>query len=151
MRILVVDDDTRLCSIVRRGLLEEAYAVDVAYDGDQGLIEVTHEDYDLIILDRMLPGEIDGVGILKDMRKQGNMTPVIFLTAKDSLNDRVEGLNVGADDYLVKPFAPAELVAGVDRRVSLGPLVGERGGEVEVLYQVANRLVNVLPGFPVGE
>ena len=113
MRILVVEDEHKIANALRKGLEQESYAVDVAYDGDQGLIEVQNEDYDLIILDRMLPGEIDGIGILKQMRSDGNHTPVLLLTAKGQLRDKVEGLNKGADDYLVKPFAFDELLARV--------------------------------------
>jgi DNA-binding response OmpR family regulator len=113
MRILIVEDDHKIANAIKRGLEQEAYAVDVAYDSDQGLIEVENEDYDLVILDRMLPGETDGVGILRAMRQRSDHTPVLFLTAKDQIDDRVAGLNAGADDYLVKPFAFEELLARV--------------------------------------
>jgi len=113
MKILVVEDEHKIANAIKKGLEQESFAVDVAYDGDQGLIEVENEEYDLVILDRMMPGEVDGVGILKAMRTDGNQTPVLFLTAKDSLSDKVEGLNAGADDYLVKPFAFEELLARV--------------------------------------
>ena len=113
MRILVVEDEHKIANAIKRGLEQESFAVDVAYDGDAGLIEVENEEYDLVILDRMMPGEVDGVGILKAMREQSNHTPVLFLTAKDGVKDRVEGLNAGADDYLVKPFAFEELLARV--------------------------------------
>ena len=113
MRILIVEDEQKLANAIKRGLEQESFAVDVAYDGDAGLIEVENEEYDLVILDRMMPGEVDGVGILKAMRTSNNQTPVLFLTAKGATNDRVEGLNLGADDYLVKPFAFDELLARV--------------------------------------
>lgn len=113
MRILVVEDEHKIANAIKRGLEQESFAVDVAYDGDAGLIEVENEEYDLVILDRMMPGEVDGVGILKAMRESSNHTPVLFLTAKDGINDRVDGLNAGADDYLVKPFAFEELLARV--------------------------------------
>ncbi len=113
MRILVVEDEHKIANAIKKGLEQESFAVDVAYDGDAGLIEVENEDYDLVVLDRMMPGEVDGVGILKRMRDASNHTPVLFLTAKDGIADRVEGLNAGADDYLVKPFAFAELIARV--------------------------------------
>lgn len=113
MRILVVEDEHKIANAIKRGLELESYAVDVAYDGDSGLIEATNETYDAIILDRMLPGEVDGVGILTELRAQKNHTPVLFLTAKDAVKDRVEGLNAGADDYLIKPFAFEELLARV--------------------------------------
>lgn len=111
MRILVVEDEHKIANALKRGLEQEGYAIDVAYDGDQGLIEALHEPYDLMILDRMLPGEVDGVGIIKSVRKQGIHTPILLLTAKDRTKDRVEGLDAGADDYLVKPFAFDELLA----------------------------------------
>ena len=113
MRILVVEDEHKIANAIKKGLEQESFAVDVAYDGDAGLAEVENEEFDLVILDRMMPGEVDGVGILKHMRDASNHTPVLFLTAKDGVNDRVEGLNAGADDYLVKPFAFEELLARV--------------------------------------
>ncbi len=113
MRILVVEDEHKIANAIKKGLELESFAVDVAYDGDAGLIEVENEDYDLVILDRMMPGEVDGVGILKKMRESSNHTPVLFLTAKDGLRDKIEGLNSGADDYLTKPFAFEELLARV--------------------------------------
>lgn len=113
MKILVVEDEHKIANAIKKGFEQETFAVDVAYDGDSGLIEATHETYDVIILDIMLPGEVDGVGILKELRKSGNHTPVIFLTARDQLKDKVKGLNAGADDYLIKPFAFEELLARV--------------------------------------
>lgn len=113
MRILVVEDEHKIANAIKKGLAQEKFAVDVAYDGDDGLAMATSEEYDLVILDRMLPGEVDGLGILKQMRLDNIHTPVLFLTAKDKINDRVEGLNAGADDYLVKPFAFEELLARV--------------------------------------
>ncbi len=113
MRVLIVEDEHKIANALKKGLEHEHFAVDVAYDGDQGLIEATNEEYDLIILDRMMPGEVDGLGILKALRTNKNHTPVLFLTAKDSIDDKVEGLNHGADDYLVKPFSFEELLARV--------------------------------------
>ena len=113
MRILVVEDEHKIANAIKQGLERQSYAVDVAYDGDDGLSMATTEPYDLIILDRMLPGAIDGTGILKQLRKEGNHTPILLLTAKDKVLDRAEGLNLGADDYLVKPFAFVELIARV--------------------------------------
>lgn len=111
MRVLIVEDEHKIANAIKRGLELESFAVDVAYDGDSGLIEATNEEYDVIVLDRMLPGEVDGIGILRELRVQKNHTPVLLLTAKDAIKDRVEGLNAGADDYLVKPFAFEELLA----------------------------------------
>jgi len=112
MRILVVDDDRRLCAIVKRGLLEEAYAVDVAYDGEEGECLAEINPYDLIILDIMLPKK-DGLEVCRELRAKGINTPILMLTAKDAVEDRVRGLDTGADDYLIKPFAFSELLARV--------------------------------------
>lgn len=113
MRILIVEDEHKIASAVKRGLEQQSYAVDLAFDGDDGLTMATTEPYDLIILDRMLPGSIDGIGIVRALRKQNIHTPILLLTAKDRVLDRAEGLNAGADDYLVKPFAFVELIARV--------------------------------------
>jgi DNA-binding response OmpR family regulator len=113
MRILIVEDEHKIANALKKGLEQEAFAVDVEYDSEGGLSMATTEEYDLIILDRMLPGLLDGVDIVKEMRRQQRHTPVLFLTAKDTIGDRVEGLNAGADDYLVKPFAFSELLARV--------------------------------------
>ncbi len=113
MRILVVEDEHKIANAIKRGLEQQSYAVDVAYDGDDGLSMALNEPYDLIILDRMLPGSVDGIGILKNVRDQKLHMPILLLTAKDKVLDRAHGLNSGADDYLVKPFAFVELVARV--------------------------------------
>ncbi len=113
MRILVVEDEHKIANAVKRGLEQQSYAVDIAYDGDRGLTMATTEPYDLIILDRMLPGAVDGLGILQKLRDEHNHVPVLLLTAKDKVLDRAFGLNSGADDYLVKPFAFVELIARV--------------------------------------
>lgn len=113
MRILIVEDEHKIASAIKRGLEQQSYAVDVSYDSDDGLAMATTEPYDLIILDRMLPGTTDGIGIVRTLREQNNHTPVLLLTAKDRVLDRAEGLNAGADDYLVKPFAFIELIARV--------------------------------------
>jgi DNA-binding response OmpR family regulator len=113
MRILVVEDEHKIANAIKKGLEQESYAVDVVYDGDEGLDSALTDDYDLVILDRMIPGESDGLQILRSMREGKLHTPVIFVTAKDRVQDRVEGLNAGADDYLVKPFAFEELLARV--------------------------------------
>lgn len=112
MRILVVEDDTKILHAVKRGLERQSYAVDAIMDGDEGLSMALSEPYDLVILDRMLPGTA-GLDILKSMRDSSIQTPVLLLTAKDKVLDRAEGLNAGADDYLVKPFAFVELIARV--------------------------------------
>ncbi len=112
MRILVVDDDRRLCAVIKRGLLEEGYAVDLAYDGEEGEYLAEVNPYDLIILDIMLPSR-DGIQVCHDLRAKKVNTPILMLTAKDTVEDRVKGLDTGADDYLVKPFAFNELLARV--------------------------------------
>ena len=111
MRILVVEDEKKLADSIKRGLQQQSYAVDVAYDSDNGLSLALNEPYDLIILDRMLPGKLEGVGIIEKLRENNIQTPVLLLTAKSSVIDRAYGLNSGADDYLVKPFAFVELIA----------------------------------------
>jgi len=120
MRILIVEDDHKIANAVKKGLEQESYAVDVSYDGQDGLGSALTIEYDLIILDRMLP-EVDGIKIcqaIRDVSDEKNSglnrdTPILILTAKDKIRDRVEGLNAGADDYLIKPFAFEELLARV--------------------------------------
>ena len=112
MRILVVDDDRRLCGIIRRGLLEETYAVDVAYDGEEGEYLAEVNPYDLIILDIMMPKK-DGIEVCEELRSKRINTPILMLTARDAVEDRVRGLDAGADDYMVKPFSFNELLARV--------------------------------------
>ncbi len=112
MRILLAEDDSRVASFVRRGLREEQYAVDVATDGDKALSMAQTGEYDLIILDLMLPKK-EGMEVLRTLRASKVGTPVLILTAKDKPKDKVEGLNAGADDYLTKPFGFEELLARV--------------------------------------
>ncbi len=114
MRILIIEDQEKLALSIKKGLEFNGYAVDVLYDGGQGLnrIEHSHGDYDAIILDLMLP-TIDGITICKTTREKNIKIPIIMLTAKDTLDDKVTGLNIGADDYLTKPFAFAELIARI--------------------------------------
>ena len=112
MRILIVEDEEKLARYLKKGLEESSYAVDLALNGTDGLHLATHETYNLIILDIMLP-EYDGLTILKRVRSAEIHTLVIFLTAKDSIEDKVNGLNIGADDYIVKPFSFHELLARV--------------------------------------
>jgi two-component system, OmpR family, response regulator len=113
MRILIIEDEHKLAHALRRGLQQESYAVDVSYDADDGLAMASTEPYDLIVIDRMIPGETDGIGVIKQLRSEKNHTPIIMLTARDSVRDRVTGLDAGADDYVVKPFAFAELLARI--------------------------------------
>lgn len=112
MRILIVEDEYRIANSIKKGLELERYAVDVAYTGNDGFDMASTEEYDLIILDLMLPG-MDGLEICKELRKKQNHTPILILTAKGQTQDKVEGLDCGADDYLTKPFSFEELLARV--------------------------------------
>lgn len=112
MRILLVEDEHRIADFIRRGLSEQGYAVDVAHDGEEGLDWPNVADFDVIILDVMLPIR-DGFDVCRRLRQRGLRTPILMLTAKDAIEDRVRGLDSGADDYLVKPFAFAELLARI--------------------------------------
>jgi len=112
MRILVVEDERRITAFIKRGLEEERYAVDVAYDGEEALDWAAVVDYDLIVLDVLLPKK-DGIEVCRELRAQGNKVPILMLTARDAIEDRVQGLDSGADDYLVKPFAFQELLARI--------------------------------------
>lgn len=113
MRILLVEDEHKIARALKKALEQESYAVDVAFDGDEGYAMATTEPYDIAIIDRMLPGSYDGLAIVKAMRDEKIHTPVLFLTALGSIHDRTTGLDIGADDYLVKPFALEELLARV--------------------------------------
>ena len=110
MRALVVEDQPKLASLIQRGLSEEGYAVDVAPDGPQALVRATATEYDVIVLDVMLPG-LDGFEVCRRLRAQTVQSPVLMLTARDGVDDRIAGLDLGADDYLTKPFAFDELLA----------------------------------------
>ncbi len=110
MRILLVEDDTAIARSLKEGLEDEAYAVDVAHDGDEGYRTVTADDYDVIILDVMLP-EMNGYEVCRALRQDGNQTPILMLTARDAERDIIEGLDMGADDYLAKPFSFEVLLA----------------------------------------
>jgi heavy metal response regulator len=110
MRILIVEDERQIAAFLERGLKEEGYAIDVVYNGTDALDWAAAVEYDGIVLDVMLPGR-DGFSVLRELRARGSKTPVLMLTARDTVDDRVNGLDLGADDYLVKPFAFKELVA----------------------------------------
>jgi two-component system, OmpR family, response regulator len=113
MRVLIVEDEHKIARALKKALEQETYAVDVAFDGDEGYAMATTEPYDIAIIDRMLPGDYDGLGIVKAMRDLKVHTPVLFLSALGSISERTAGLDAGADDYLVKPFALEELLARV--------------------------------------
>ena len=118
MRILVIEDEPKLANYLRKGLTESGYVVDVASDGIDGAHLAVHGNYDLVLLDVMLPG-IDGFGVLKALRQERD-TPVLMLTARDQVEDKVRGLQEGADDYLAKPFAFSELLARVQALLRRG-------------------------------
>ena len=129
VRVLIVEDEDKLAALLRRGLVEEAHAADVANTGEDALWMAQATEYDAIVLDRMLPG-IDGVEVCRRLRADGVWAPVLMLTARDALEDRVDGLDAGADDYLTKPFAFAELLARLRALVRRSP--SERPTVLEV-------------------
>ena len=112
MRILVIEDERKIASFIQRGLKEEHYAVDIAPDGEKGLFLAETNTYNLIVLDIMLPGK-DGIFICRELRKKGVKVPILMLTARDAVEDKVSGLDSGADDYMTKPFAFEEFLARV--------------------------------------
>lgn len=136
MRILVVEDEIKTAEYLRKGLSESGYQVEVAHTGVEGLFMVSESEFDLVILDVMLPG-IDGWQLLSIIRRKSPV-PVLFLTARDAVEDRVKGLELGADDYLVKPFSYAELLARVRTLLRRGP---PREGET---FRLANLEIDVL-------
>ncbi|MEW9919756.1 winged helix-turn-helix domain-containing protein [Marimonas sp. MJW-29] len=135
MKLLIIEDDATTGAYIARGLREEGHVVDLVGDGKDGLIAATSNSYDVVILDRMLPG-VDGLTVLKTMRGAGNKTPVLLLTALGEVGDRIEGLHAGADDYLAKPFVFGELsarVAALARRPqALEAEVVLRAGDLEM-------------------
>ena len=131
MRVLVVEDEKKTASFIRKALQAESFAVDVSHDGGEALVLATSTPFDAIVLDIMLPGR-DGLSVLRQLREQRNHTPVLLLSARGQVDERVDGLNAGADDYLPKPFALAELIARVRS-------LGRRGGEPKsVVLRVAD-------------
>jgi len=114
MKILVVEDNARVARFVTQGLREAGHTVDHADNGRDGMFTAASEPYDVIVMDRMLPGNIDGLGIIEALRKAGNRTPILILSALDAVDERIRGLRAGGDDYLTKPFAFGELLARVD-------------------------------------
>ena len=123
MRILVIEDEQKIAAALKRGLELKGYAVDAVHDADTGLSHALDADYDIILLDRMLPGSMDGVELARRARAGGQSAPIIMLTARGSVSDKVEGLAGGADDYLVKPFSFDELVARIQALLRRPPLV----------------------------
>jgi two-component system OmpR family response regulator len=129
VRVLIVEDHRKLAALMRRGLRKEGMAVDVAVDGQEGLQRAQATEYDAIVLDLMLPG-LDGLEVCRRLRGDGVWSPILILTARDSVTDRVAGLDGGADDYLTKPFSYAELLARLRALVRRGPV--ERPTELRV-------------------
>lgn len=112
MNVLFVEDEIKIANFVRAGLKEQGFVVDYCENGDDGYFQAVHNNYDVIVLDIMVPGK-DGLAILKQLRRSGHNVPVILLTARNELDDRLQGLNLGADDYIAKPFFVEELVARI--------------------------------------
>lgn len=142
LRVLVVEDDAETVRFVRRGLMEAGHTVDAVSDGKDGLTLAMQEDYDVLVLDRMLPG-LDGLSIARTLRTCGKQTAILFLTALGGVNDRVQGLDVGGDDYLSKPFAFSELLARVNalgRRQPIRP-EGEKLAAGDLVMDVGARVV----------
>ena len=134
MRILLVEDEKKLSDVIKKGLIEEGYAVDQAFNGEEGLYLAESESYDVIILDIMLP-KMDSMTVCKELRKKGIVIPVLMLTAKARVEDKVIGLNVGADDYLTKPFEFIELKSRIHaliRRSSQKPVSTISIGDIEI-------------------
>lgn len=132
MKVLLIEDDAKTGAYVKRGLEEHGHVVDLTLDGRDGLFLAAGEAYDLMIVDRMLPG-LDGLGVVKTARGAGVKTPVLFLTTMAGVGDRVEGLEAGGDDYLVKPFAFAELLARINALARRPPMA-----QVETVLSVAD-------------
>jgi DNA-binding response OmpR family regulator len=137
MKILIVEDDRKIASFVRKGLKEQGFTVESSGDGDEGFHLATTQVYDVIVLDIMLPGR-DGLSILRNLRERKNTVPVILLTARSALNERLEGLNLGADDYLCKPFYIEELAARIHA------VVRRASGETLSLLQSDELVVNLV-------
>ncbi len=143
MRILLVEDDDKIGRYVAQALRAEGFAVDLATDGDDGLWQAESVDYDGVVLDLMLPAR-DGMSVLRHLRRGGSTTPVLILTARGGVDDRVSGLNAGADDYLAKPFSVSELIARVHaltrrRRPHMGNLLRYEDVELDLMARRATR------------
>jgi two-component system OmpR family response regulator len=139
MKILVVEDNARVARFVTQGLREAGHTVDHADNGRDGMFLAASDPYDVIVMDRMLPGNIDGLGIIEALRKAGNRTPILILSALDAVDERIKGLRSGGDDYLTKPFAFGELLARVDALGRRG-----RGDESDRVLQVGDLRMDLL-------
>jgi len=136
MNVLVVEDEKKIARFIRRGLEEHGFAVTISHNGDEAYTLARTRAYDVIVLDIMLPGR-DGLSILRNLREQKNAAPVILLTARTEMNERVEGLNLGADDYITKPFFVEELIARIHA-------VARRGSAQRGMLQSGDLLVNLI-------
>ena len=137
MRVLVIEDEKKVADFISNGLAEEGYAVDVAHDGDQGYFLATTNEYDAILLDIMLP-KMDGFTLCTKLRAEENHTPILMLTAKDAIKDKVRGLDAGADDYLTKPFAFEELLARIRS------LLRKKSLQQKTRFQVDNLVLDTI-------
>lgn len=153
MRILLIEDDVETAAFVSNGLRQAGHTVDVVTDGKDGVLLGIQEDFDLVILDRMVPG-LDGLSVARTLRSSGRKVAILFLTALGGINDRVQGLDVGGDDYVVKPFAFSELLARVNALGRRSPLRGEHEKltvadlEMDVAHRIVTRggqQLNLLP------
>ncbi len=140
MRLLLVEDDARIARFVAKGLREQAYAVDVAGTGDDALYQAAINTYDLVILDVMIPGR-DGFEVCRELRKSGQRMPILMLTARDAVEDRIAGLDHGADDYLTKPFEFRELLARLRALLRRSALTAKEYALLEYLARNAGRVV----------
>ena len=136
MKVLVVEDEKSIAGFIQKGLEEQGFSVEVCHDGDEGFERAISQAYDALVLDIMLPGR-DGLSILSNLRQKRNTVPVVLLTARSALNERLEGLNLGADDYLTKPFYVEELVARLHA-------VTRRGAERTSILQFGPLVVNLI-------
>ncbi|MEO7684788.1 MAG: heavy metal response regulator transcription factor [Gemmatimonadaceae bacterium] len=136
MKILVIEDEPKAAAYLAQGLTESGYAVDIVHDGPSGLEAAENPDYGLVISDVMMPG-VDGFSMIAEMRRRGRNIPVLFVTARNDIDARVQGLDLGADDYLVKPFAFAELLARVRALLRRSP------SDLPLSYRVADLMVDV--------
>jgi two-component system, OmpR family, response regulator len=139
MKILLVEDNEQVSQFVRKGLQESGHTVDHAGNGRDGMFLASSETYDAIVLDRMLPGGIDGLGIIEALRKTGNATPILILSALAEVDDRIRGLRAGGDDYLPKPFAFGELAARLDAL-----LRRSQGAETQTILSVGDLRMDLL-------
>ena len=139
MKVLVVEDNARVARFVTQGLREAGHTVDHADNGRDGMFLAASDPYDVIVMDRMLPGNIDGLGIIEALRKSGSRTPILILSALDAVDERIKGLRSGGDDYLTKPFAFGELLARVDALGRRG-----RGEETDRVLQLGDLRMDLL-------